>query len=57
MDEEDVIFDTQGFRRRVVASVQVSGTQANDIEGSTIDKQRRVAELVTNERIAEMIQN
>ena len=40
-----------------MASVQVSGTQANDIEGSTIYKQRHVAELVTNKQIAEMIHN
>ena len=41
----------------IVASVQVSGTQANKIEGSTIDKQRQVVELVTNKRIEEMIHN
>ena len=35
----------------------MSGTQANDIYISTIDEQRRVSELVTNERIAEMIHN
>ena len=40
-----------------MASVRVSGTPANEIEGSTIDGQKRVAGLVTNERIAEMIHN
>ena len=57
VDEEDIIFDTQEFNNRIVASVRVSGTPANEIEGSTIDEQKRVAGLVTNERIAEMIQN
>ena len=53
--EEGVIFDRQEFNRIILASVKVSGTHSNDIEGSTIDKQRRVAELVKNERIAETI--
>ena len=48
VDEEDVIYYTQEFNRRIVASVRVSGTQSNKIEGSTIDKHRRVAELVSN---------
>ena len=55
--EEYIIFDTQEFNRRIVAIVRVSGTQANKIERSNIDKQRRVAELVTNKQIAEMIHN
>ena len=37
VDEEDVIFNAQEFNRRIVASVRVSGTQANYIEGNTID--------------------
>ena len=37
--------------------MRVSGTQANEIDWSTIDKQRRVEELVTNKKIAEMIHN
>ena len=57
VDEEDVIFDTQKFNRRIVTSVRVSGTQANEINENTIDEQRRVAELVTKKRIAEMIHN
>ena len=57
VDEEEVIFDMQEFNRRIVYSVRVAGTQVNDIERITIDKQRRVAELVTNEKIAEMIHN
>ena len=57
VDAEDVIFDTQELNRRIVDSVRVSETQENYIEGSTIDKQRRVAELVTNKRIEEMIHN
>ena len=56
-DEEDVIFDTQEFNKRLVASVRVSGTQANEMEGNNRDEMRRVAELVTNERIDEMIHN
>ena len=57
VDEEDVIFNTQEFNRRIMDSVQVSGTQENKIEGSTIDEQRRIAELVTNKQITEMIHN
>ena len=37
MDEEVVIFNTQEVNSIIVASVRVSGTQANDIEGRTID--------------------
>ena len=37
VDEENVIFDTQDFNRRIVDSVQVSGTQANKIERRTIN--------------------
>ena len=40
-----------------MASVRVSGTKENYIEGNTIDKQRHIAELVTSERITEMIHN
>ena len=57
VDEYDIVFNTQEFNRRIVASVRVPGTQVNDIEGSTIDEQRRVRELVTNKRIEEMIHN
>ena len=57
VDEEDVILNTQEFSKIIVASVWVSGNQSNVIEGSTIDKQRRVTELVTNNRISEMIHN
>ena len=57
VDEEDVIFDAQDFNRIIVASVQLSGIQANDIYGSTIGEYRRVAELVTNKLISEMIHN
>ena len=57
VDEEDVIFDAQEFNGRIVASVRVAGTQSNNIEVSNIYKQRRVVELVTNERISEMIHN
>ena len=57
MDKEDVIFDTQDSNRRILDSVRVSGTQAYEIEGSTIDKQRRVAELTINNRVADMIHN
>ena len=46
--EENVIFDTQEFNRGIVASVQVSGTQANKIEESNINVQRRFVELFTN---------
>ena len=56
-EEEDFIFDTQEFNMRIVASVRVSGTQANEIEVSTVDEQRRVAEFVTNNRMEEMIHN
>ena len=55
--EENDISNTQYFNRRIVASVLVPGTQANDIEVSNIDEQRRVTELVTNIKIAEMIHN
>ena len=48
VDEEDVIFDTQEFTSIIVASARVSETQSNNIEGITIDKQRRVIKLVTN---------
>ena len=57
VDEEDFIFDAQELNRTIVSSVRVSGTQSNKIEGSTIDKQRQVPELVTNARIAGMIHN
>ena len=57
VNEEDVIFYTQESNRRIVAIVRVSGTQENDIEGSTIYEHRRVAELVTNKRIADIIHN
>ena len=57
VDEEDVIFDTQEFNMRIVASVRLSGTQVNYIEGITIDEQRRITVLVINELIAEMIHN
>ena len=57
VDEEDVIFNKKDFNKRIVDNVRVSGTQANKIEGSTIDDQRRVAELVTNKRISETINN
>ena len=57
MYEEDVIFDAQEFNRILLASVRVSGTQANKIEVRTIDEQKRVAELVTNKQIKEMIYN
>ena len=40
-----------------MASVQVWGTQENEIEKRTKDKQRRVAELVTNKRISEIMHN
>ena len=35
----------------------MSENQANNIEGITIDKQRSVAEWVTNKHIAEIIHN
>ena len=38
LDEEKVIFGTQELNRRIVASVRVSETQANKIEGTTIDE-------------------
>ena len=57
VDEEDVIFDTQEFNRRLVASVRVTGTAASEIEGHNMDEQRRIAEMITNERIEEMIYN
>ena len=57
MDEEEVIFNTQDFNRRILDSVRVSGTQANKIEGSTIYEHILVAEFFTNKQIAEMIHN
>ena len=57
VDEENFIFNTQEINRRIVASVRVLSIQAKNIEGSTIDEQRRVIELVTNKRIEDTIHN
>ena len=51
VDEEDIIFDTQEFNRRIVDSVRVSETEANKIEGINIDEQRRITELPPTDMI------
>ena len=52
--EEDIIFDTHEFNRRLVASVRVSGAQANEIEGKCIEERRRLATLITTQVIDEV---
>ena len=52
--EEDIIFDTHEFNRSLVASVRVSGAQANEIEGKYIEERRRLATLITTQVIDEI---
>ena len=49
--EEDIIFDTHKFNRRLVASVRVSGAHANKIEGKCIEECRRLLTLITSQAI------
>ena len=49
--EEDIIFNKQRFKQRLVASVRISGKQAIVIEIETREKQRQVAKLVTDQLV------
>ena len=45
--EEDIIFNTQRFNQRVVASVQISVKEEIAIDSATREQQRKLAKLVT----------
>ena len=54
LDEEDIIFNTQRFNQRLVASFQISGKQAILIESVTREQQCQVAKLVTEQLVKDI---
>ena len=56
-DEEVIIFNTQRFNHRLVASVRISGKQAIVIDSTTKEQQQQVAKLVTEQPVKDIHNN
>ena len=54
VDKEDIIFNTQRFNQRLVASIQISGKQEIVIESATREQQRQVDKLVTEKLVKDI---
>ena len=51
VNEENIIFNTQRFNQRLMASVQISGEQAIAIESATREQQQQVSKVVTEQLV------